>query len=69
MSMFYLPSEDFLVVAPSKEVSLVTGEGLYVHVLLTIRGFPCGGPIKGGFLGDRGGVVGPCFTYLLRSSP
>ena len=59
MSLFYLPSEDFPVVAPSKEVSLVTGEGLYVHVLLTSRGVPYGGPIRGGYLSDSGGVVRP----------
>ena len=57
--MFYLPSEDFPVVAPSKEVSLVTGEGLYVHVLLTSRGVPYGSPIRGSYLCDSGGVVRP----------
>ena len=57
--MFYLPPEESPKEAPSEEASLVTGEGLYVHVLPTSRGVPYGGPIRGGYLCDSGGVVRP----------
>lgn len=44
MSMFNLPSEDFPVVAPSKEVSLVTGEGCMSMFYLPPEEFPMAAP-------------------------